>query len=526
MDSKIEDAKVLDKLYSMKKDNGSVSYWYRFTYKQDGKIKNGRGPRKASEKEAYSAAKEKVNELLYGKINEHKNLTVAEVGSEYIEYLLKGYDSDHESSIETTISRVRSLLFSGGGEFPYTKQSIKNRPISELTRDNLNSWVSSLYDRYKTKEISEATFKQFKGAIRKLLTFASRKDYIDYDTFERLEKVLDSKAFYTRSSKQKTLERDDRVITLEQFDRLISSIKYCGDDLRNKSSEEMLNNFIHNRKYRSDLVHYMIFKVLMMTGMRTSELRALTLDDLEYDDTVGGDEDPLASVMKININKGMSYKCVPGRREEYKKGNKLLTKTKNAKRIVSMSNVDADELLFYVRVLEMYYEKIDKDLNANWLLFPSEDDSYVSENFIDHFLAKCLEAIKDEVPKFSKHNFRGSFCTLMADKGMPKAQLAMYLGESDSRVLDRYYIKSDAETRYLNNLKAMPANAQSQNERTKDAVESSENNISDDIYQILQSLGKFDPSTSEERLIDFLEDNETNAIDATSILKYSKIINK
>ena len=191
-----------------------------------------------------------------------------------------------------------------------------------------------------------------------------------------------------------------------------------------------------------------------------------------------------------------------------------------------MSNVDADELLFYVRVLDMYYEKIDRDLNSNWLLFPSEDDSYVSENFIDHFLAKCLEAIKDEVPKFSKHNFRGSFCTMMADKGMPKSQLAMYLGESDSRVLDRYYIKSDAETRYLNNIKAMPANAQSQNERTKEAVSNSENNIGDDIYQILQTLGKFDPSTSEERLIDFLEDNETNVIDATSILKHSKIINK
>lgn len=228
----------------------------------------------------------------------------------------------------------------------------KNYKLKQITRLILENWYNKLDNenftvRHKNrilghlKKIFEYADDQYSFRIRYLNTFPNFRDTYIPD------------------------KRDKVIYDINQFNMFISKVE--------------------NQLQR------VLFYTLFYSGLRIGELRALTWNDIDFDNLI------------IKVNKQVSNKIKGSRNVT------LTPKSKSSIRDVYIPKLLVDELKQWKdnRSLQMTFKN-------TWQVFG--DEGYITENRIRRFVKKiCLDA---NLPYIRLHEFRHSYTTMLYNQAV------------------------------------------------------------------------------------------------------------
>ncbi|MEM3713496.1 MAG: site-specific integrase, partial [Nitrososphaeria archaeon] len=170
------------------------------------------------------------------------------------------------------------------------------------------------------------------------------------------------------------------------------------------------NKFISGAKTHLEKT---LFTVLMFSGLRIGELRAMVWSDFNYKNK------------SLTINKTLSSKT-------FNNQNLFSPKTASSNRIVFIPDEVSDMLIKL---------KSETENQNNQYIFSG--DKSISETTI-HRMNTRIAAVSG-IKKIKIHEFRHSYATLMVKKGMTANVLQKQLGHSDIKVTYKYYVHSELE---------------------------------------------------------------------------------
>ena len=161
-------------------------------------------------------------------------------------------------------------------------------------------------------------------------------------------------------------------------------------------------------KYIKDIVQKIYLELIFVTGLRSSETRALTLEDIDFKNST------------LSVNK--SVQCTKIREYEI-----CDVKTKSSNRIIMLDRIT-------LSLLQKLKDesKSEKDFIFNKNGFP------MTVNFCKYSIKKACE--KANIPRFSIHNLRHSHATNMLTKNVPIAVISRRLGHAHTWITETMYV--------------------------------------------------------------------------------------
>ncbi|MBE5936206.1 MAG: site-specific integrase [Lachnospiraceae bacterium] len=178
---------------------------------------------------------------------------------------------------------------------------------------------------------------------------------------------------------------------------------------------EYVANDNHFRQYYDEYV------ILLETGLRISELAGLTLKDIDFDNR------------KIRVSHQLQRTRigVTGKTEYYIEE----TKTENGIRYIPMSDRAYVSLKNVIRNRKKLKKEIIIDGYTGFLFLDRNDNPKVAMHF-EHQMKRVLDKYNREnpnnqLPKITPHVFRHTFCTNLANGGMPIKSLEYVMGHGD-----------------------------------------------------------------------------------------------
>lgn len=172
--------------------------------------------------------------------------------------------------------------------------------------------------------------------------------------------------------------------------------------------------------------YYNLYVVAVNTGLRSGELRALTLDDIDFENNT------------INVTKTLTYFRKSS--EDDFLGYKIsIPKTKSSIRTVPMNSICRKAIEDQVQQLNTL-PPIDYDSDVlGKLLFVTRNN----RPLMDEVLGSSIRTVRNNVnkirasqnqplmPKFSAHTFRHTFATRCFEAGIPPKTVQSYLGHTN-----------------------------------------------------------------------------------------------
>ena len=420
--------------------DGKIKYYCQFTYYVDKDRKTGRSNTFDTPKEAIQNAQLKIDRIMGDAIaSDTSKYTVEDVANHYIDDMLNKKRKIKETTRETSISTMRSLVMCKGTLEQYTPVHIRNKQVQKLTASDINGWLNRIYNFYDEGSISGRTYTKMRSAMNELINYANRiLCFEDYDRYVQLVSVFTFCNHKVRKNNN-SINRAKRIVNDEQFLRLLDDGKYFKNG--QYPMPDIYEEFV--RKYKKNFImdcrYYMLFSVLFYTGMRMSEARPLRMSDVKFED-VKGEE-----AVKISIDKAKSGKCAAGRRKQHREAEADAPKTKTAIRKVFVMGPFVSAFDQYYTDLEYYYEQ--KGIEDG-LLFPSKTDGEMSDHAVDEKLKRWHRRIESEVEHFTKHDFRRSRITIMLKKGHKIDEITEFIGHTEEKIIKDYYDARDAEDRF------------------------------------------------------------------------------
>jgi integrase len=312
------------------------------------------------------------------------------------------------------------------------KEEFITKEVKNVTEDDIQNYLNSLKN-YSNSEIKKV-YEQFNQAYKYLINF-------------NLIKVNPMLRVYKPKSTKK--EREVRALTLEEEKVLV---------------RKLTNN--------SDKLYSLVALIQLFTGMRVSEVLALTINDINFQNN------------EINIDKTLS------RNLHSKIIIKNSTKTKTSNRIIPIPRMIKKGL--------KEREKIAVKNNEIYL-FLNRNGHFLDARDFNIFLKSILENSMD-TKEISSHNLRHTYITRCAESGMNPKVLMKLVGHKDiETTLGTYttiydnYTKSEMnkiQNYYKKNklLIGEISRIKSNNWLKNDKLKESKNKIKIFKYQIKQSL--------------------------------------
>lgn len=171
--------------------------------------------------------------------------------------------------------------------------------------------------------------------------------------------------------------------------------------------------------------YYNLYIVAVNTGLRSGELRALTLDDIDFENNT------------INVTKTLTY-FRKSSKDDFLGYKINIPKTKSSIRTVPMNSICRKAIEDQVQQLNTL-PPIDYDSDAlGKLLFVTRNN----RPLMDEVLGSSIRTVRNNVnkirasqnqplmPKFSAHTFRHTFATRCFEAGIPPKTVQAYLGHT------------------------------------------------------------------------------------------------
>lgn len=180
--------------------------------------------------------------------------------------------------------------------------------------------------------------------------------------------------------------------------------------------------------------YYNLYVVAVNTGLRSGELRALTLDDIDFENNT------------INVTKTLTY-FRKSSKDDFLGYKISIPKTKSSIRTVPMNSICRKAIEDQVQQLNTL-PPIDYDSDVlGKLLFVTRNN----RPLMDEVLGSSIRTVRNNVnkirasqnqplmPKFSAHTFRHTFATRCFEAGIPPKTVQSYLGHASLQMtMDLY----------------------------------------------------------------------------------------
>lgn len=180
--------------------------------------------------------------------------------------------------------------------------------------------------------------------------------------------------------------------------------------------------------------YYNLYIVAVNTGLRSGELRALTLDDIDFENNT------------INVTKTLTY-FRKSSKDDFLGYKISIPKTKSSIRTVPMNSICRKAIEDQVQQLNTL-PPIDYDSDVlGKLLFVTRNN----RPLMDEVLGSSIRTVRNNVnkirasqnqplmPKFSAHTFRHTFATRCFEAGIPPKTVQSYLGHASLQMtMDLY----------------------------------------------------------------------------------------
>ncbi len=310
-------------------------------------------------------ALQKVLELSKG-INTAKK----SVNGDYsFEYVWLDYMSEQERQLKPTTFYTYRV-----NAEKHILKFFKNESINSITRIQINKFIS-----YLTRlKVSMGHKNTILGILKSFFRFC----VLNYDTNHSWVGKIPPFREDVQFNKSKS-----NYYTMDEFNQFISGTK--------------------------TLVEKTLFTVLMFSGLRIGELRAMVWSDFNYKNK------------SLTINKTLSSKT-------FNNQNLFSPKTASSNRTVFIPDEVSEMLL-----------KLKKETNNQNEHYIFSGDKSISETTIHRMNTRISAAAR--VKKIKIHEFRHSYATLMVKKGMTASVLQKQLGHSDIKVTLKYYVHFELE---------------------------------------------------------------------------------
>lgn len=178
-------------------------------------------------------------------------------------------------------------------------------------------------------------------------------------------------------------------------------------------------DFVANDKHFCK--YYDEYVILLETGMRVSELAGLTFKDIDFENR------------KIVVSHQLQRTKLgdKGHSEYYIEE----TKTENGIRYIPMSDKVYASLKNIIRNRKKLKKEVIIDGYTGFLFLDKNDNPKVAMHF-EHQMKRALDKYNREhpdkrLPKITPHVFRHTFCTNLANAGMPPKSLEYVMGHGD-----------------------------------------------------------------------------------------------
>ena len=208
--------------------------------------------------------------------------------------------------------------------------------------------------------------------------------------------------------------------------------------LSESNRDSYLNYIMNSDKYKK---YYDIFYILFYTGLRVSELIALTIDDLDFDKKV------------INVNSQLNTST-----SDYQlnclKGTAKNSKYAKTRQVPMFKDVDKA----FKRLIEnekksditIYPADKEKRIKAkNGFIFINNQGRVCSAKNIEDLFSRAVDSYNSEMNCniiLKPHICRHTFASILASNNCNRAYLQRLLGHNDYKTTDKFYIQFETNT--------------------------------------------------------------------------------
>lgn len=287
-------------------------------------------------------------------------------------------------------------------------------PVTEYTLFKL----SKLFLNYTKQQVGEKTLFDYTANINAMFKHFIDKDiYLHELTTKYINGLIATKTYKRPSIINKHL-RTLRLILKYAYnnefledENLIKRIRFMKTPKRDISGKYLELNELKKIVNKSKFNDFYVF--LALTGMRTGEALALTVDDINIKDRY------------IRINKNYSYsikKITP-------------TKTNSSTRNIYIQN----ELLVHIKkiIVNNKQKCLEKGIRTD-LLFFNDDGDYLYQHVLNKYFKRL---VKEELGKdLTLHSLRHTHTSLMFESGLSLDALSKRLGHINSIVTQQIYL--------------------------------------------------------------------------------------
>lgn len=321
------------------------------------------------------------------------------------------------------------------------EKKVNGKKVNELNTDfavlktvTVDEWFDEWMETYKSKEIRLDTKKYYVSAYRRLIspeTGGRNIDTVRPLDVQKLLNELESKGYsYNMRCTVKSILKD--MFERAQDNSLVNSNPAVSARLGkdNKKEPRVLSLDEQEAFFRCSAGTFYdgLFRTAIYTGLRPGELTALTLDDIDFDNSF------------IKVTKTLVYQKLEG--DEKIQLHVGPPKTDSSIRDVPISN----DLLPYLAAQVKQSKNVRQRRGTNnQYLFVNPYGRPISPKCYSEAILRIVKeinsqrAVDEEIPQFHAHTFRHTFATRCLENGISPKTLQAYLGHATlNTTMDKY----------------------------------------------------------------------------------------
>ena len=351
---------------------------------------------KKSKKEALERVQEKAQEYTSQKKTVN-NKTVSGLTEEFIKYKAS-------QGIKPSTHKNYDEYYNG-----YIKNSaIAEKEITEISEEELRGFYSCLFEN---------------GNKRKKK--AGRPGSLSVSTVNHVHVLLNGSFLY--ACKKKYIQENPHM----DIKKFKENYKLCGSytpkEKREKAfSKDEISRFINNNGNKKDMF-YNMFCIMLCTGLRSGEARALCWNDIDMGNKT------------LHVNKTLVYtekKYIPklyGKQESWGNEKEYIEqppKSEASERYIPLNKMALEALERQKEWQERWKTTLKEFYKDNGTVFSDEKGDYVQGQRVLAHLRRLLVKSGIET-KHTVHDLRHTFCTLLRDNNIPVEVTKELMGHSD-----------------------------------------------------------------------------------------------
>lgn len=323
-----------------------------------------------SKRDAQRDFEKRRHALTQNEFNANDNITVSELFDIYLKYKK---DRVKENTLYSQSMKLKRLL-----SLNIIDENKKLKHVTVLYAQRVYDDITLNYKRSYTEVFR---------TLNTVFNFAVRNQFIKENPFNKVDKRI----------KQVETKQDNKVNFLDSHE---------------------IKCFIESAKQEKNIQYYYFYSLLLYTGMRQGEARALKWSDVDlFNKTI--------SINKT-ITRGENGKACIG-----------TTKTNNSTRVINIGDNLIKLLQEWHNIQSSIFFKMGKGFNNENLIFPNQYGNIWNSSAISQGIARVCKRAK--IKPITVHGLRHSYVSLMIELGEQPINIAHTVGHSDTKMIMKVY---------------------------------------------------------------------------------------